>query len=333
MVRRLWLVEAEGGNPYRNLALEEYLLFCVPKDTAVLYLWQNENTVVIGQNQNPYAQCSMQEVKKHGIQIARRLSGGGTVYHDKGNLNFTFIGRRDCFSIENNKEILLKALQNCGIQAVLSGRNDLTVQGRKVSGNAFYERGEYCYHHGTLLVDSNLSIMAELLKVDKNKWKDRGIDSVRSRVENLRLWKPELTVTELKCRLEQSFCDFYRQAEAEKKCFPLEEGTAGGEELGALYGKYCSSEWIFGKKISCNYSVSRRFTWGEAEISLEIEGENIRDIRICSDALETDIFAELENALRGTHFDRKSIASCMEHTGEAGKQITEDVKLLLTEEM
>lgn len=150
-----------------------------------MYLWQNERTVVIGKNQNSFKECQVDRLMAEGGHLARRLSGGGAVFHDLGNLNFTFCVRRDDYDVRRQLGVLIRALGKLGITARLSGRNDVTVDGRKVSGNAFYRNGDFCYHHGTILVDADMEMMGRYLNVSAQKLRSNGVSSVRSRVINL----------------------------------------------------------------------------------------------------------------------------------------------------
>ena len=169
MVKNLVFIETDGVDPYENLAVEEYLLFHCQKDQIILYLWQNQNTVVIGRNQNAWRECRISELENSGGHLARRLSGGGAVYHDLGNLNFTFLARKDDYDLDRQMKVILSALQKLDIRAEKSGRNDILVSGKKFSGNAYYQHGDYCYHHGTLMVDVKKDDLGKYLTVSREK--------------------------------------------------------------------------------------------------------------------------------------------------------------------
>ena len=148
MVTKLIYIESDQVNPYKNLAVEEYLLLhCEPQE-CILYLWQNQNTVVIGRNQNAWKECKVESLEENGGHLARRLSGGGAVYHDLGNLNFTFLVNKDEYSLEKQLQVIINAMGRLGLKAEKSGRNDILIDGKKFSGNAFYEQEKHCYHHG-----------------------------------------------------------------------------------------------------------------------------------------------------------------------------------------
>ena len=164
MISKLLFLNNYSTDCYENLAIEKELLTRVEGKTVILYLWQNQNTVVIGKNQNPFAECDIEKTKEDGVNIARRLSGGGAVFHDKGNLNFTFISAKENYSLEKQVEVIKKACALAGINAEISGRNDILVDSKKFSGNAFYHTKTVSLHHGTLLINSNLEKVGKAIK-------------------------------------------------------------------------------------------------------------------------------------------------------------------------
>ena len=159
MINSLHYYLTDKMNPYENLAREQVLLEDGPKDGVVLYLWQNEKTVVIGRNQNAFKECRVSLLEEEGGHLARRLSGGGAVFHDSGNLNFTFILPREDFDIPRQMEVIRLACLHFGIPAEISGRNDLTANGQKFSGNAFYTSESRAYHHGTILLNADMELI------------------------------------------------------------------------------------------------------------------------------------------------------------------------------
>ena len=205
MLRRLYAIAAEGTDPYENLALEAYLLERVPPGECILYLWQNQRTVVIGRNQHASNECRIQALEADGGHLVRRLSGGGAVYHDLGNLNFTFLTVRRDYDVARQTETILQAVRALGIPAEKNGRNDLTAAGGKFSGHAYYQTGEQCYHHGTLMVSVDLSPLAAYLQVSPLKLEAKGVKSVRARVVNLTQFRPELTIAQLRQALVEAF--------------------------------------------------------------------------------------------------------------------------------
>ena len=214
MIERLLVCRARGTDPYENLALEEALLNRVGAGELILYLWQNERTVVIGRNQNPWKECRTALLAEEGGRLARRLSGGGAVFHDLGNLNFTFLMPAADYDLSRQLTVLERACQSLGIPAQRSGRNDLLADGRKFSGNAFYKHNGRAYHHGTLMVDVDLEMVQRYLSPSKAKLAAKGVDSVRSRVVNLREFVPDLTIPQLADALVAALAEVYNVARA-----------------------------------------------------------------------------------------------------------------------
>ncbi len=282
-------------DPYRNLAIEEFLF--LHSDDDVFMLWQNEPTVVIGKNQNAYAEIDFDFVRARGIHVARRITGGGAVYHDLGNVNYSFI------STKRGKEGLdfayftapmLEALSALGVRAELSGRNDLLVDGKKFSGNAQHASGERVLHHGTLLLDSDLEALSSALHVDEEKLRARAIRSVRSRVTNLRPYLPD------HCDAQHFMAHVANYVARTYGAQTVDVPT--GEEIEHLYERNCSEAWIFPEReLVSRYELvkKKRYPFGTVEIYLSMERETVRDVRICGDFFGVLPIAELENAIRG----------------------------------
>ena len=209
MVNKLTYIESEQYNPYKNLAVEEYLFFHCQKEECILYLWQNQHTVVIGRNQNAWAECLTEKLENEGGYLARRLSGGGAVYHDLGNLNFTFLVNKENYNVDRQLEVIQKAVAKFGVCTEKSGRNDILINGRKFSGNAFYKEGSRCYHHGTIMLDVKLDEMSKYLTVSKEKLQSKGVNSVKSRVVNIKELVPDITVDRMKEALREAFEEVY----------------------------------------------------------------------------------------------------------------------------
>lgn len=295
------IVVSTSVDPYYNLSLEEYLLNNVEEDEVILYLWQNANTVVIGRNQNPWKECKCKELELNDGKIARRLSGGGAVYHDLGNLNFTFVASGALYNLEKQLKVILKAAQKEGINAQFSGRNDIEVSGKKFSGNAFYFTKTSAYHHGAILIDTDISKLGTYLQVSKEKIQSKGIDSVQARVVNLRSLKEAITVESFKIRLKESFKEIYGGNSEEyilnEEIFKLHE----------LYNKYSSWGWIYGESPSFDISFKNRFTWGDIEIGLTLKKAYIQKAVIYSDALNSSLILRLGEILEGINFDISKI--------------------------
>ncbi|MBR2067835.1 MAG: lipoate--protein ligase family protein, partial [Solobacterium sp.] len=205
---KLSYIETDCTNPYANLAMESALFETIEEDELILFLWQNEPSLIFGKNQNLWQECNLTNVQKDHVHLVRRPTGGGAVYHDLGNMNFTFLAKDYYFSIERNNTILLNALKKLDIDAEISGRNDLLVQNKKFSGHAYLHKSSTSLHHGTLLIHSDLTKMPLYLNVDQRKMKTKAVSSVKSRVINLQEIKP-ITLSDMKQSLRKSFEEEY----------------------------------------------------------------------------------------------------------------------------
>lgn len=302
---------SQSHNPYFNLAFEEYLVRNAEKNEQILYLWQNQNTVVIGRNQNPWKECNLQELSFQQGKLVRRLSGGGAVYHDLGNLNFTFISPFSEKKVEQNISVIINALASTGIDAVFSGKNDILVQGNKVSGNAFFVEGNILCHHGTLLIDSNLEKLNSFLTVSEQKLRSKGIDSVKARVKNLKELNPEIKVEYLIHSLtgkfvpegEDSVIEWVNEDFVEhEKSKDLQERMRGFE----------SWDWNFGSSPEFDLHVSKRFSWGEVDLFLIVKDGYIVDAEITTDALDIALPQKIKAAIKNKKYDYDEIVSLLE---------------------
>lgn len=302
---------SKTDNPYFNLATEEYLTFMAKKDEIILYLWQNGNTVVVGRNQNAWKECNMSLMEKDRVKLIRRMSGGGAVYHDTGNLNFTFCARKNNFDKERQAKIIIQALKNLDINAIQSGRNDLLVDDRKFSGNAYFYFKDFCYHHGTLMVDVDKTALSRYLNVSKDKLKSHSIDSIRSRVINLKEVNPNVSVEKLKRELILAFEKEYGENAGEIKIRAKEEKCIGG-----LIKKYETYDWNYGRKIPFDRELNGKFHWGEFMIRLSIDEGIISNCQFFSDALEADLPIKIKEKLEGKKYTRKDILGNYNFTNE-----------------
>lgn len=241
MIQTLTYIESKNLSPYYNLAVEKHLLFHCKEEECILYLWQNQRTVVVGRNQNVWKECRVELLEKEGGCLARRLSGGGAVYQDLGNLNFTFLARRKHYDAERQTEVILHMANKLGVYAQKSGRNDILTKGKKFSGHAYYECGDYCYHHGTLMVNVNLDHLSRYLTVSKEKLELKGIDSVRARVGNLTELVPQLTISILKEKIREAFEELYGL-----KLGWMQTEDLVQEEIAKEQERFASKKWIFG---------------------------------------------------------------------------------------
>lgn len=329
MINKIKYIITTQTNPYKNLALEEFLLKNVKSDECIMYLWQNEKTVVIGKNQNPWKECRIAELEADGGKLVRRLSGGGAVFHDLGNLNFTFFATKENYNVERQLEVILEAVKLLGIPAEKTGRNDISVEGRKFSGNAFYSDGIHCYHHGTILIKVDMSRMSHYLNVSRDKLVSKGVESVRSRVANLTEYDSSLTIDRMKTELIEAFQKVYGQ-----KPEQIASSTIDSAELDRLEQKFSSWEWLYGRKLEFNYSVGRRFAWGDIDLKLDVEAGIVKECAAYSDSLETEIFERLPEALRGCTFSSSALVKALESLeADAGSgTVIRDIAELIQEE-
>ena len=312
---RIRVIKTDCTDPYVNLAAEEHLTMNAEEGTVTLYLWQNAHTVVIGKNQNPWRECDVEAIKRDGIYLARRISGGGAVYHDMGNLNFTFIAKDDLFDIERQTDVILLACRLLGVNASKTGRNDLTVAGKKFSGHAYFSSGGYNYHHGTIMMDVAAEDLSEYLNVSEAKLKSKGVASVRSRVTNLREHVDEpLKNADTKTLVAAMQDAMVRAASREYGSEPVEEELPAIPQ--ELLDKYASEEWRLGTRIPFTADIEHRFEWGGVEIQLAMKGEYIEDCRIYSDALETEVFEIIEDLVKGRRYDAGEIHSLRDELPE-----------------
>jgi len=298
MIEALATYESGSFDPFLNLAMEQHLLETVASGCCLLYLWQNENTVVIGKNQNPWAECRASLLEEEGGHLARRLSGGGAVFHDVGNLNFTFLVPTADYDLQKQQRVLLEACRSFGIPAELSGRNDLTAGGRKFSGNAFYHNGPRSYHHGTLLVDVDGAKLQRYLTPTKAKLEAKGVPSVRSRVVNLKELCPSITVDGLKKALMNAFESVYG-LKSELRIFT----EADERRIDGLRETYAGWPWRFGQRLPFTCRVEGRYAWGGVEIQLRIDEGVIRQAAVYSDDMDFAFPPALEGALTGCPLD------------------------------
>ncbi|PSL24171.1 lipoate-protein ligase A [Planomicrobium soli] len=304
----MYFVDNKGiTDPRINLAIEEYLLntMDVEKDSFLLF-YINEPSIIIGKNQNTAEEINTDYVDFNGIHVVRRLSGGGAVYHDLGNLNYSFITTDDGNSFRNFRkftEPVVKALQNLGVNAELSGRNDLLVEGRKISGNAQFSTRGRMFSHGTLMFDTEVEAVVSALNVSKEKIESKGIKSIRSRVANIsEFLKEPMTVTEFRSAILHSLFE----GEENVKYWELtEKDWENIRELSKQ--RYGNWDWNYGKSPKFNVKHSHRFPVGGIDVRLQVEGGLVKEVNIYGDFFGVGDVAEIENAITGVKYERASL--------------------------
>ena len=322
MIDTLLVYESDGVDPYRNLAIEQHLLETVESGCCLLYLWQNERTVVIGKNQNAWAECRTTLLSEEGGRLARRLSGGGAVYHDLGNLNFTFLMREEDYDLPRQLSVIQRACLLCGIETEISGRNDLLADGRKFSGNAFYHHEGRAYHHGTLLVDVDADTMGRYLSPSKAKMQAKGVESVRARVVNLRELNPALTVDMLKAAMKQAFSEVYGLPVSAP---PVIDETRVRE----LAAHYASDAWLYGQKLPFTFRCESRFPWGGIELQMHVDRGTVTDAKVYTDDMDPETAPKLREAILGCPF---SLAALSERIETRSVPHARDIIQMLTEQ-
>ena len=288
--------ESRAFDPHHNLALEETLLTRA-EDAVILYLWQNQNTVVIGRNQNPWKECRTALLRQEGGSLARRLSGGGAVFHDLGNLNFTFLMPQSRYDLDGQLAVIERAVRSFGIEARRSGRNDILAEGRKFSGNAFYKNGRTAYHHGTILIDADMDKLSRYLSPSRAKLSARGVDSVRSRVGNLGELNSGITVGAMKAALIDSFSTFCDS--------PVEKIEISPDPV--LLERYQSWDWNYGRRLPFTFQWEGRTDFGCVRIEAAVEHGIVRAARVYTDAMDWQLPEGLEKALVGSRLDRAEL--------------------------
>lgn len=291
---RLLFFRSDGFYPHLNQAIETYLLDMVDEDTEILYLWQNDKTAFIGKNQNAYTECKTEIIARDGGFIARRISGGGAVFHDAGNLNFTFVSAKQNYDKAKNFRIMTQAMRSLGFDAQLNGRNDVVIDGRKFSGNAFYKGSNACFHHGTVLIRSDKTKMSSYLNVPTVKLKAKGVESVVSRVVNLSELDGSVTADTVADALKGAFESYYGQ-----RAQVLTMADFDGSRLDEIVRRYSDPDWIMGDNIFYDMRAEVRCEWGTADVRLEIKGNTVVKAKIYSDCLDVGAVAAKEALLVG----------------------------------
>jgi lipoate-protein ligase A len=291
---KLRVLFSDTFDPWFNLAIEEWIFRDMDSDYQILYLWRNDQTVVIGRFQNPWTECHTEKMEQDGIKLARRQSGGGAVFHDLGNTNFTFLSSKDSYDKNKNNKMIIDALKNFGIEAFASGRNDILVStndgDKKISGSAFKETKDRSFHHGTLLIKTDMTRLSNYLSPHPKKLNSKGIQSVRARVINLSELNDKINHESI-CNeiVKQFFKTYGKECEVE---FLKHEDLKNIEKLNNHYEKLKDWNWRFGEAPSFTHSMSEYFAWGLIEVHLDVEKAQIKKCKIYSDSLHPE-FIEL----------------------------------------
>jgi len=305
-------IESLNKNPYYNLALEQFVFEKLGSGDNCFMLWQNSNSIIIGRHQNTLEEIDSDFVRENGITVARRLSGGGAVYHDLGNLNFTFITASDKqkgIDFSAFCEPIRKALCSLGVPVEFSGRNDMTVEEKKFSGNAQYVKDGKVMHHGTILYDSDLQVLSRALKPPSDKIESRGIKSVKSRVTNIRPYmKTDMPIAGFWTALKNYFFDEFDMRE-----FALApEHVSEVEEL--RQNIYSQWSWNYGNSPPFSLRKVRRIEGcGKVEILLDVAKEGIiKNVAFYGDFFGNRELSELGEKLAGLHLECNELTAALE---------------------
>ena len=310
---KLQIIISPQYDPFLNRAVEQYLTDSQEEDSVTMYLWKNQQTVVIGYNQNPYSECNVQLLLEEGGHLMRRGTGGGAVYHDLGNINFSFVTDKSLYDVKKQLSVIQDALLTYGLQTEISGRNDLTCQRRKFSGNAFGKGKKNNLHHGTILIRTDGAMMQRYLTVDKAKLMKHGVKSVASRVVNLSELVPELTSESIKQPLIASFEKVY-----DGKATILDFDTLiNYKEVQAIREHISSDDFLFGRWRQFKTTKKAQFPWGNVDVALHVDEAKaiITEAQIASDCLDPEAIRQAEQLLQAAALKRhlhltKATKSC-----------------------
>lgn len=305
-------IENKSLNPHFNLALEEYVIRHLDLGQNVFMLWQNEPSVIIGRNQNTIEEINAKYIKENQINVVRRLSGGGAVYHDSGNLNFTFIMQDQKDEVNNFRKFtdpVIKVLQSLGIPAEFSGRNDITIEGKKFSGNAQYACNNRLLHHGTILYNSDLSVVQNALNVRIDKIESKGIKSVRSRVTNVAPYlKEPLSIDAFKDILVQSILE---TNDVSTMTYQLTEQDL--EKIQEIMEKrYLTWEWNYGESPAFDMQKIRKYEGGLLDLRVQADNGKITGLRIFGDFFGKYEVSELEQSLIHVQYTEEAVRNLLE---------------------
>lgn len=298
-------------DPRINLAIEEYALKNLDINETYLLFYINEPSIIIGKNQNTIEEINTEYVENNGIHVVRRLSGGGAVYHDLGNLNFSFITKDDGDSFHNFRkftEPVVNALRKTGVNAELSGRNDLLAEGRKISGNAQFSTKGRMFSHGTLLFDSEIESVVSALNVKKDKIESKGIKSIRSRVANIsEFLSNKVTIEEFRSLLLKNI---FEGLDEIPEYVLTEKDWENIHELSKE--RYQNWDWNYGKSPKFNLQHSHRFPVGQIDVRFEVNKGIIDQCKIYGDFFGVGDVTVIEDKLTGIKYEKSQIVSAME---------------------
>ncbi len=319
-MKKLRVLISDTNNPWFNLATEDWIFRDMDPSYHVLYLWRNSETVVIGRFQNPWSECNIEKMENDEVYLARRQSGGGAVFHDLGNTNFTFLNGKSDYSKEANNEIITKALKKLGVEAFASGRNDILIkhpddgQERKISGSAFKEAKDRAFHHGTMLINTDLSKLSSYLSPNKKKLMSKGLASVRARVSNLNEINSTITHQKLCDEIIKSFFEYY-QSTCEIE-YLNEETLMKIPQLVEYYNHLKDWDWCFGETPKFEQVMDEKLSFGCIEVNMNSHKGRITGLKIFSDSLHPEMIEQLTNDLQNAELTSNGIMQALDTSKE-----------------
>lgn len=320
---KLRILKSAVTNPWFNLATEDWIFQALDPDSHTLFLWRNSETVVIGRSQNPWVECKIDKMEADEVFLARRQSGGGAVFHDLGNTNFTFLSPKDDYDQDANFTIIINALKKMGIDADLSGRNDMQVGDKKISGSAFKHAADRSFHHGTLLVNANMQKLGDYLNPHPLKLKAKGIKSVRARVANLTEFNEDINHETLSKAIIEAFCEYHGDTA------PIEEldeaSLAKQPTLNKYYQQMADWDWRFGKTPEFTHHIETRFDWGIIDLHLDVKHAVIAEVVIFSDALNVELIDLLKATLTDVKYDKHEIKAKFDDLSKAHVELAAQI--------
>lgn len=305
-------IRNDDNRPQFNLALEQYVFDSLNQFDEIFLLWINEPSIIVGKNQNTIQEINLDYVKENNINVVRRLSGGGAVYHDYGNLNYTIISKSketSAFNFEAFSQPVIEVLAKLGVKAEFSGRNDITIDGQKFCGNAQYMKKGKVLHHGAMLFDTDLEVLGKALKVSKDKIESKGVKSVRSRVTNIKdHLKEDITVEDFKQLLLEHMFKENKEIEEYKL---TEEDYANINKL--MEERYATWEWNFGSSPDFNIEKSRRFPSGKVETKIDVQEGIIKGIKFYGDFFGGGEISDVEDKFIGIKYKEDEISKVLDN--------------------
>ncbi len=320
MKTKLRVLISDTFDPWFNIATENWIFRDmltdqeIEDDTQILFLWRNDQTVVIGRFQNPWTECNTAKMESDNIFLARRQSGGGAVFHDLGNTNFTFLSSKKSSDKAVNNKIITNAVNSFGLNSLASGRNDLVVETlegeKKFSGSAFKETKDRSFHHGTLLINADLNKLGQYLNPNKKKLESKGITSVRSRVINLHDLNSTITHELLS---EKIISEFFNHYQSECIVEVLDHQYLQSlPSLNEHYLKMSNWHWRFGESPKFNHQMSERFSWGTVDVYLDVHKAHVEKAQIFSDSLHPEMIELLMASLNNISYTREAFKNSID---------------------